>query len=925
MFDVLALVCAIVLVIGLQILRNLLATVFPPLQGRRVNAATPPEAMADLHAIYGERLRALGFEGPLWYLITQPEPSGSPVNFLAAVYRNRAHGDTAWLLPPTLGNNPNLLNLTFASWLADGRLARTQSFDVFYESFQTTSFLAQTVATAEPGDVLALHRRWVQGLGTVAADPVCDGAIDAIVGWAGERHWREAVQEKKLRCDADGFARLPFPAAVRLLLRVVRAPKPKPPVEPVPAARLAYLAGALERNQERPVPAWAQVGLFVFSVALFMAAGGWLWGMRFAVLLCAVVAFHELGHYLAMRVFGYRNVQMYALPLVGGVTVGIEAKPNAVHRAWMSLMGPLPGIVLGWILLYVGYFGGVDGEVASWITGAAWMLLAVNYLNVLPVPPLDGAHVVQALLPASAVRLQAIFIGMASIGGAALVVALGMPYLAIIALLQLPHAWTRLQMGRVLRQLRTEPRVQAPQARPLRLRHIFHSYETHVGPTPRATQRITWAIETLRHLDLPRMSWGHRIVLSGVYGVLLMGPILAGAGWLLFGAQLAAAMPNEKELQAMAEKQKAQHDALTAVAMRQPFGEILRAVATANDAAAPFPEPATPELIAAAEQELGVVLPEELKALYRVANGVPTLGLLPIEQLKRVRDVDWLKPADYAYEGKISLYSASSEEDASDLSIAPGQLAGWIYLGRPLEENDSAIVYDVAPTSVIPGIRLVELFSESPSASPGVAQWVRERWIAHQQAETWAKERALNVDLTRKALSQKSAVEMLEMLDQNSPLARLVLPVQTKQVADAGAIALTQQRLGLALPDDLQAVLLQDNARPHLHLLPVDQFVRVRELPEVVRTAMSDHLTVETPGEAAPLATLDLILDCVAISGAEDSGFVQAVSLVWCPAAPAAQQFRGIWRREDYVDFTDYVRATTATILVAQGRGERLY
>ena len=38
------------------------------------------------------------------------------------------------------------------------------------------------------------------------------------------------------------------------------------------------------------------------------------------------------------------------LPLVGGVTLGVERTSSAAQRAWMSLMGPLPGIVLGWVL-----------------------------------------------------------------------------------------------------------------------------------------------------------------------------------------------------------------------------------------------------------------------------------------------------------------------------------------------------------------------------------------------------------------------------------------------------------------------------------------------------------------------------------------------------------------------------------------------
>src|SRR4051812_15229775 len=34
-------------------------------------------------------------------------------------------------------------------------------------------------------------------------------------------------------------------------------------------------------------------------------------------LLVPILLFHELGHYLAMRIFGYRNVRMFFIPLLG--------------------------------------------------------------------------------------------------------------------------------------------------------------------------------------------------------------------------------------------------------------------------------------------------------------------------------------------------------------------------------------------------------------------------------------------------------------------------------------------------------------------------------------------------------------------------------------------------------------------------------
>ena len=45
--------------------------------------------------------------------------------------------------------------------------------------------------------------------------------------------------------------------------------------------------------------------------------------------------------------YGSADDELIALPLVGGVTLGLNAEPSAVKRTWMSLMGPLPGIIVG--------------------------------------------------------------------------------------------------------------------------------------------------------------------------------------------------------------------------------------------------------------------------------------------------------------------------------------------------------------------------------------------------------------------------------------------------------------------------------------------------------------------------------------------------------------------------------------------------
>jgi Zn-dependent protease len=105
------------------------------------------------------------------------------------------------------------------------------------------------------------------------------------------------------------------------------------------------------------------------------------------------VLFHELGHALASRAFGYRPT--ITLAWLGGYT-----RPNApgpvpwVRDVLLTLAGPLFGLLLGlacWVLSstlesphpVLGYFLN-----AGWMANFFWAAL-----NMAPVPPLDGGRI----------------------------------------------------------------------------------------------------------------------------------------------------------------------------------------------------------------------------------------------------------------------------------------------------------------------------------------------------------------------------------------------------------------------------------------------------------------------------------------------------------------------------------------------------
>ncbi len=139
---------------------------------------------------------------------------------------------------------------------------------------------------------------------------------------------------------------------------------------------------------------WFGISAVAFTV-LFALLG---FSLADIGILVAVLLIHELGHFLAMRLFGYTDTHILFVPF-GAVAMGNKAHRKAWQEYIVFLAGPLPGIVVGaglmvWLLLY---HQNIVSE-QSPLFMFALMSLAINYINLLPVYPLDGGHILQLLL-----------------------------------------------------------------------------------------------------------------------------------------------------------------------------------------------------------------------------------------------------------------------------------------------------------------------------------------------------------------------------------------------------------------------------------------------------------------------------------------------------------------------------------------------
>ena len=164
---------------------------------------------------------------------------------------------------------------------------------------------------------------------------------------------------------------------------------------------------------------------------------------------------HELGHALAARRMG--ATASITLQGLGGLTRSEREAPlSRGESAVLSVAGPAAGIVLGLPVLYALHATGW----ASWTTGgyvlrtAAFTTLGWSALNLLPIVPLDGGHLLELALPGEAAARRAtaarVSIAIAAVAGV-LAYRAGYQFSAVLALM------FGAQNLAMLRTARTEP------------------------------------------------------------------------------------------------------------------------------------------------------------------------------------------------------------------------------------------------------------------------------------------------------------------------------------------------------------------------------------------------------------------------------------------------------------------------------------
>jgi tetratricopeptide (TPR) repeat protein/Zn-dependent protease len=244
-----------------------------------------------------------------------------------------------------------------------------------------------------------------------------------------------------------------------------------------------------------------------------------------------VLVLHELGHFTAMKLFGYKDTKMFFLPMFGAAVTGKKVDASLSEKVWVLLAGPLPGLILGFSLMAAMQLN----PALRWLDRTAWLLVGLNLPNLLPLYPLDGGKIAHHLLfsryPLSDVIFKSCTVALFALTG---FLSPMLWVMAIVTALSIPTSYRTAQLNQsIQRQIRGQIQGQSAQSpwEADRILHFAFEQLDHKLPWSKRDTIVKDLLERQRENHAPLVArWG----LAMTYGLSLL---------LSMGGVIAAVLP----------------------------------------------------------------------------------------------------------------------------------------------------------------------------------------------------------------------------------------------------------------------------------------------------------------------------------------------------------------------------------------------
>lgn len=257
------------------------------------------------------------------------------------------------------------------------------------------------------------------------------------------------------------------------------------------------------------------------SLALFLATYTQVFSPeKFAAFMGALLL-HEGGHLLAMKLFGYQDTALLFLPFLGALATARKEDATLSQKFWISLAGPLPGLILGIVLLTISNH---TVSHSDWMIEASWILIGLNLFNLLPIYPLDGGQIADLLVFSRHPYLGVTFkgVGVLLLG----ILGLAQPMMFVFAGLIAFSIPGSFRVAKVTAKLRQDLRLVQSADQETVLSLIFNQLKQLGHSHLPFAQRYGLAKNLLLSRHELRAKWTTRMALSLFYCLSLLGGIV---------------------------------------------------------------------------------------------------------------------------------------------------------------------------------------------------------------------------------------------------------------------------------------------------------------------------------------------------------------------------------------------------------------
>jgi len=338
------------------------------------------------------------------------------------------------------------------------------------------------------------------------------------------------------------------------------------------------------------------------------------------------------------------------------------------------------------------------------------------------------------------------------------------------------------------------------------------------------------------------------------------------------------------------------------------------------------------ERIAAVEARLGVRLPDDIRAMYRVTDGLKLLQLAPLEQATRLDSAFLAQITAKAHDGEVEIVRTGANFNDRSYYASAGLLTNTVRLGPEEADAQPAVLVDLNHPLLVGGHILISAYGKAGDVSLRAVDFrgrLEQTW-ADRQAQDAENQRSANeVAVQVEALRGEDVPHLLAHFPNPGFLLRTFFHVHAPRLpgpATEPELSAAERALGRSLPPDLRTFLLLHDGYPRLFLLPAAGYFPVTgsQAGSTLLEEADRRYKQLAAGRNRARTTLDAerLRECIVIGGIDQGDPQVFPTVVWCPQLGG--QIVDLESEESYPDFTALLRAAVARDRV-NSRGRRSY